>query len=218
MNVATLAGIRSRLPRRVSWCAIFTKAYARVAAATPELRRAYMPFPHPRLYEHPFSIAAVAIERLYQGEHAVFIAHLKGPEDQSLRDLDGHLRRFKEEPVESFGLFRRALLVSRLPRWLRRGLWWFGLNTSGPKRARRMGTFGVSSYAGLGAESLHPLSPLTTTLNYGVIREDGSVPVRIVYDHRALDGATVARALALLEQVLHQDILAELRQGYERAA
>jgi len=218
MNVAPLVALRARLPRRVSWCALFTKAYARVAAAVPELRRAYLPFPRPRLYEHPFSIASVAVERLYRGEPAVFFAHLRCPEEQTLHELDAHLRRYKEEPVESFGLFRRALQVSRLPRWLRRGLWWVGLNASGPKRARRMGTFGVSSYAALGAESLHPLSPLTTTLTYGVIRADGSVPVRIIYDHRVMDGATVARALVLLEQVLQKDILAELGRDRDLAA
>jgi hypothetical protein len=218
MNVADLADLRAGAPRRVSWCAIFTKAFARTAVAVPELRRAYLPFPRARLYEHPFSVASVAVERLYRGEHALFFAHLRCPEDQPLGDLDEHLRRFKEDPIESFGLYRRALLVSRFPRWLRRGMWWVGLNTSGPKRAHRMGTFGVSSYAGLGAESLHPLSPLTTTLNYGVIGEDGRVPVRVVYDHRALDGATVARALARMEQVLRQDILTELRGDVSRAA
>jgi hypothetical protein len=160
----------------------------------------------------------VAVERVYQGEDAVFFAHLRCPEGQPLRDLDEHLRRFKDDPIESFGLYRRALLVSRFPRWLRRGLWWVGLNTSGPKRARRMGTFGVSSYAGLGAESLHPLSPLTTTLNYGVVGADGRVPVRVVYDHRALDGATVARALARMERVLNEDIKSELRGEKSLAA
>ena len=34
--------------------------------------------------------------------------------------------------------------------------------------------------------------------------------VRIIYDHRVMDGATVARALALLEQILNHDICAEL--------
>src|SRR5262249_2914943 len=101
--------------------------------------------------------------------------------------------------------------ISRLPRPLRRLVWWFGLNVWGRKRAQYMGTFGVSVYAGLGAASLHPLSPLTTALNYGVIDESGKVDVRIVYDHRVLDGATVARALAGLECVLHGEILNELR-------
>jgi hypothetical protein len=104
------------------------------------------------------------------------------------------------------------LTIARLPGPVRRFLWWQSLEWSGPKRAKRLGTFGFSAYAGLGAASLHPLSPLTTTLNYGVIAADGGVDVRLVYDHRVLDGATVARALATLEQVLHEDVLTELQQ------
>jgi hypothetical protein len=213
MHLDGLVGARAQAARRVSWCAIFTKAYARVAVQFPELRRAYLSFPTPRLYQHPYSIASVAVERLYGGENAVFFAHLREPEGQTLWQLDEHLRRFKEEPIETFGLFRRALKVSRLPRWLRRALWWYGLNTSGLRRARHMGTFGVSVYSGLGAESLHPLSPLTTTLHYGVLRRDRTMPVRITYDHRVMDGATVARALALMEDVLNQDMAAELHEA-----
>src|SRR5205085_3878235 len=114
-----------------------------------------------------------------------------------------------DRPVEMIGTFRRALRISRLPRPVRRALWWYALNSSGYKRARNLGTFGVSVYSGLGAEGLHPLSPLTTTLNYGVIAEDGTVDVRVVYDHRVLDGATVARALEDLEGILNH-VLPEL--------
>src|SRR5262249_38678725 len=128
------------------------------------------------------------------------------------------LGRCRGAPVAPVGLFRRALQVSRLPRPLRRFFWWVGLNSSGPKRARRMGTFGLSVYSGLGAESLHPLSPLTTTLNYGVVGEDGQVDVRLVYDHRVLDGSTVARALVALEERLNGPILAELRATEDRSA
>ena len=113
--------------------------------------------------------------------------------------------------MESIGDYRRILLMNRFPRPLRRLLWWIGLNVWGRKRAAFLGTFGVTVYAGLGAASLHPLSLLTTTLNYGVIEPDGTVDVRLTYDHRVLDGATVARALAELERVLTHEILAELR-------
>src|SRR3954454_10923594 len=103
------------------------------------------------------------------------------------------------------------LRTSRLPRPLRRALWWVCLNVSGRKRAKHLGTFGISVYSGLGAASLHPLSPLTTTLNYGVIEPNGSVDVRLIYDHRVLDGSTIARALLDLEQVLNNQILVEMR-------
>jgi hypothetical protein len=212
IDVGELAEARLRLEYRPGWCALFTKAYALVAAQVPALRRAYLPFPRPRLYEHPCSVASVAVERLYEGEPAVFFGHLRCPEQLTLADVDCHLRHFREAPVESVGGFRRALRISRLPRPLRRLAWRVGLHCSGPTRARYLGTFGVSVYSALGAESLHPLSPLTTTLNYGVIGPDGRVPVRVVYDHRVLDGATVARALGRLQEVLAHDLPAELRQ------
>ncbi len=210
MNVAALVAARERAEPRPSWCAVFTKAYARVAAATPELRRAYLAFPRAHLYEHPLSIASVALERRYGDEDAVFFAPIRTPDTRPLAELDEQLRRHKTDPVESLASFRRALFLSRLPLPLRRFVWWFGLNVWGRKRAAYMGTFGVSVYAGLGAASLHPLSPLTTALNYGVIEPNGDLDVRIIYDHRVMDGATVARALARLEAVLNTEILNEL--------
>jgi len=211
MNLAPLVEVRAAASPRPSWCAIFTKAYAAVAAARPELRRAYLCFPWPHLYEHPESIASIAVGRQLGDEDAVFFGHLRSPEKRGLLELDDHLHRLKEAPIESIGVFRRVLKTSRLPRPLRRFLWWFGLNVSGRKRAKHLGTFGVTVYSGLGAESLHPLSPLTTTLNYGVIQGDGSVNVRLIYDHRVLDGSTVARALQDLEQVLTTQIVVEMR-------
>jgi hypothetical protein len=53
---------------------------------------------------------------------------------------------------------------------------------------------------------------MTTTLTYGVFAEDGSVTVRLFYDHRVLDGVQPARALQDLEQTLCGPILEELRE------
>jgi pyruvate/2-oxoglutarate dehydrogenase complex dihydrolipoamide acyltransferase (E2) component len=211
MNLAAVVAARAAAAPKPSWCAIFTKAYAFTCAAWPELRRAYLTFPRPHLHEHPISNATIAVERRLGDEDAVFFGHVREPEKLALAEIDAHLRRFKEQPLETMSAFRRVLRLSRLPRPLRRLLWWAGLNVSGRKRAHYLGTFAVSVYSGLGAASLHPLSVLTSTLNYGVVEPDGSVDVRLVYDHRVLDGATVARALADLERILNHEILAELR-------
>lgn len=219
MDLAAVAAARQKAQPRPSWCALFTKAYAFVAAATPELRRAYLSFPLPHLYEHPGNVASVAFERQWRDEHAVLFARIKSPEARSLTDLDAELRRYKEQPVDKITPFRRALNLCRWPRPVRRLVWWVGLNCWGRKRAHYLGTFGVSVYSSLGAESLHPLSPLSTALNYGVVGPDGTVDVRLIYDHRVTDGATIARALHDLERVLKCEILAELRylQGVEAA-
>ena len=59
--------------------------------------------------------------------------------------------------------------------------------------------------------------PLTTTLNYGVIDGEGKVTVRVIYDHRVVNGATVARALARLEEILNTSLVAEIRSQSVRA-
>ncbi len=217
LDIRPVVAARAALATRPGWAAIFTRGYGILSQEVPELRRYYMTFPRPHLYEFPYSIASVAIEREWQGERAVFFGHLRSPETQTVDSIDRHLRAYKERPVEEFGLFRRALQIARYPRLLRRFAWWYGLNVGGAKRGKRLGTFGVSVYSGLGSESLHPLSPLTTTLNYGVI-EDGQVTVRVVYDHRVMDGGTVARAQARLEEILNGAVAEELRTLYARAA
>ena len=206
MNLAPLMLARQEATPRPGWCAIFTKAYAMVAKNRPELRRAYMGFPWAHLYEHPISVASIAVERRLQDEDVVLFTQILGPENHTPEQLDAYMRECKELPIESIGTFRRSLKLSRYPWPIRRFCWWLGLNWSGFHRARNFGTFGVSVYSGLGAESLHPMSILTTTLNYGVIAENGTVDVRIVYDHRVLDGAAVARALGELEDVLNHQI------------
>jgi pyruvate/2-oxoglutarate dehydrogenase complex dihydrolipoamide acyltransferase (E2) component len=92
---------------------------------------------------------------------------------------------------------------------LRRFLMWIGLNI-GRQRANFFGTFGLSVYSALGAESLRPLAPCTVVLNWGVINADGIVDVRFNYDHRVMDGATVARALQALEKILAGAIVDEV--------
>jgi hypothetical protein len=211
MHLGHLVAVREASVARPSWAALFTKALGFVSAAYPELRRAYLTFPWPHLYEHPINVAMIAVERDLGDEKAIFFGHVREPEMLPVTEIDARLRRYKEAPLHTVGTFRRMLFLGRLPTLLRRWLWWFGLNVSGRKRVHFFGTFGLSTYGSLGASSLHPRSVLTSTLNYGPIGADGTVVVRLTYDHRVLDGSTVARALADLERVLTNELVAELR-------
>src|SRR5262249_24936945 len=160
---------RERTQPRISWVALFTKAFAHVAREVPELRRAYMGRFLPKIYEHPVSVASVAVERDFRGEKAVMFGRIPAPENQTLIQLNDELHKFKPGDFQSVGSFREMLRLARLPMPIRRFAWWFGLNVSGYYRARQFGTFGISVYSGLGAESHHPISPLTSLLNYGRI-------------------------------------------------
>jgi hypothetical protein len=210
MRVGPLLHARREALPRPKWVNLFAKGFSVVAAETPRLRQAYMNFPWPHIYEHPESIATIAVEREYRGEEAVFFPKFFAPDKQPIGTLESYLNYFKEAPLDEISEYWLGLFVSRFWRPLRRSMWWFALNVSGDIRARVFGTFSISVYSGLGAESLHPIAPITSLLNFGTIGPDGQVDLRLVYDHRVLDGATVARALKRLEEALNDQVASEL--------
>jgi hypothetical protein len=73
------------------------------------------------------------------------------------------------------------------------------------------GSFGVTSVAAYGAGELHAISPGPFVLSYGVVQPDQTIDVVIRWDHRITDAAPIARVLTRLEQVLNNEIAAEIR-------
>lgn len=210
MQLGPLVQARLALQPKPSWTVLFLRGYALLARDTAELRRAYVKLPTAHLYEYPMSVASIAHEREYEGERAVLLSRIRAPEKHSIPELGAMLEAARSRPILEVKEFRNALKMARVPTPIRRALMWIGLNL-GRQRANYFGTFQLSVYSGLGAESLNPLTPLTTLLNYGLIGEDGSVNVRIHYDHRVMDGADVARALERFEEILNGAIVDELK-------
>jgi hypothetical protein len=210
MNLAEVAAARKRLARPVAWALLFAKAFSAVAATRPELRRTYLPVPWPHLWEADESVASVAVERDYHGEPGVFFGFFRGAENQPLTELAAVLDEWKNRPVEEVPCFRRQIRFTRLPLPLRRLLWWYATAWSGKIKAKNFGTFGVSLTGAVGSSALTLIGPLTVALNTGVIQEDGTVDVRLHFDHRVMDGMVVGRALAEMETYLRTEIVTEL--------
>lgn len=210
MNLSRLAAAREYAQPRPSWCSIFTKAYAKVVAHRPDLRRALLTFPWERLVEYDAVSADVAVELRLGLENTVFFAQLKRPDAAALVDIDEHLSACKEKPIERMRRLRRALMLARFPRCVRRLVWWALLNVSAYKRSRYFSTFGVTSVAGRGGDLVSPLAPCITILHYGNVDPKGKVTVRLTFDHRAMDGTAPARALKEMEHVLNTDIQEEV--------
>jgi hypothetical protein len=211
MNLSDLIEARQACHPKPSWTGIFLKAMGLVGAEQPALRSAFMTFPWMHLYEHPINVANFTIERRYMDENVVFFVQVRRPERRSLADLDKIIRTCQTEPVESVKFFKRAIRMSKVPGLIRKLTWWVSLNLFGKLRCHNFGTFSLTSVAAEGGGVLHMTPLLTSSLHYGLFDERGVLPMRITFDHRALDGGTVARALVRLEQVLKNEILQELR-------
>jgi len=169
-----------------------------------------MGWPFAHLYEHPYTVAMVATHREFCGEPWLFWSRFTRPESRSLLELQRDMDRYLAEPVEA--IFKRQVQFSGLPTFARRLLWWWNLNVSGQKRAKRLGTAFLTTLAGSGAEIQHPPAFLTANFTYGPLDERGFSRVTIAYDHRLMDGRLVAHCLAEMEAALNGPVLAELQE------
>jgi hypothetical protein len=207
-----LEQVRQSAQPRVSWAVLFLKAYGLLALDYPAFRQTYMRWPWPHLYQHPHSVAMLAVNRVERDGERLYWGRFNGPEEGPLADLQSALDRYKTDPTPS--VFARQLRFSRVPTPLRRLGWWLTLNVSGASRARRLGTFGLSTLAGNGAVNRYHPTCLTTSLTYGPLDRAGRALVTILYDHRVMDGSCVARALADLEAILQGAITRELKEHH----
>ena len=218
MCLAPLIEARQACARPPSWSAIFTKAYALVAARTPRLRTCYLSFPWPRLYENAVSVATVNVDRQLADERIVIHAYISAPETLSLPALDEILQHYKNEPVENLSSYMTGRRVSMIPWPLRRWAWWAALNILGPIRCHFFGTFGITSVCSFGSGILNLVPLLTSTLHYGMFDTAGRMAMRLAFDHRVIDAATAAQALADMEKVLLSEVLEECMLGRVTAA
>jgi hypothetical protein len=202
--------VAAKKPGAASWVLLFAKAFARVAVERPELRRAYMPFPWPHLFECDDSVANVAIERDYRGEPMVMFAPFKNPHTTPLAELAKQLHEFRTRPLEELEPLHRTIRITKLPKLIRRALWVHALYQSGRIKAQNFGTFGISSVASAGVTTVGMASLVTSTLSFGPLDESGRLDVRLDFDHRVYDGVPAAKALAEVERVLRTEIAAEL--------
>jgi hypothetical protein len=209
LDLSEIAALRKSVSQRVSWAVLFVKAYAIAAQRHTPLRRTYVRWPWPHLVEVPHSTAMVVVNRQYQNEDRICWGRLEHPESRPLTDLQRQLTRYKHEPVEK--VFAQQLRLGRFPAPLRRMLYWWNLNFAGRKRAKRFGTFTMSTLAGEGVWNRMHQSFLTSSLTYGPLDEQGRCLVTLLCDHRVVDGIVAARALADLQAALAGPIGDELK-------
>jgi hypothetical protein len=209
LHVPDLVKARRNAAQPPGWCPLVTRAFGLVSARQPELRRSYLEFPFPRLYEHPFSVASLVINREFQGEPAVFPGLMQAPETLSLREIEARLKHFTTGPMEEIGCYRRLIRTTKLPRPLRRFLWWYGLCTTGKQKSALFGTFSVNSVASMRMEVSQFLTPITTSL-YFDLPGAGKLKVHLAVDHRVFDGIIMSRALGQLERVLNTEMAEEV--------
>lgn len=208
MRLSELAEARDQAARRISWPALFIRSWGQVCARNPQLLQTWRNWPWGHIFQHSAPVGTLAMNRRFQNEDWLFWGRIRSPQQHSLESIQDAITRFAEEAPDS--VFRQQLQMSRLPSVLRRLVWWWNLNIAGEKRARRIGTFFLTTVSAHGVEIQHPPGVMTTGLTYGPLDRHGMMKVTLTYDHRLMDGSFVASRLVDLEDELTGNTLTEL--------
>jgi hypothetical protein len=105
LDVRQLSAARSGLSQPPGWAAIFVKAFGLVARDEPILRRIYVGWPWPHLYELPRCAAMVAIARVEDGEECILMERVTGSDQMALAEIDAQLRLAKTAPIDEIPSF-----------------------------------------------------------------------------------------------------------------
>jgi hypothetical protein len=209
MNVAPAAEARRRKQPAISWDAIWIKAVALAAKERPELQTAYMPYPWAHFYVHPYPVAAVAVERMWNGEPAVFMEPMSDPAALSLFEIDQRCKALATLPIASVGSFRRLIRITRLLWILRRAIWHIAAYWSGSLRSSYLGTY--TTMKSPRRIQVHQNTPnIPFAFHWSTPDPKGDLTVEILFDHRVVDAAGAVRVMLAVERAMNGAVAQEL--------
>ena len=136
-DLGLVAKFRRYTRPKISWNVIYMKAYAKVCAENPVLRRSYAGFPFGHLYEHEENVCMMTLSREHKGEERLFFARFNTPDNYSLVELQKQYDHYRKAPIEEIKQFRHQIRFARAPGLVRRVAWWTLFNVWPRKRASR---------------------------------------------------------------------------------
>jgi hypothetical protein len=188
-----------------------------VSERNPILRQVYTPLPFPHIYTHPKNVALVTITRVVDGESRLYFARFHRPEERSLVQLQEQYEEFRRAPIDQLRQFKRQDLLSSMPWFVRKAVWFLLTHFWPSKRAANIGTYGLSLSGFRGNLGTFHLGPNTTTLGYELFPRKGRNRVILTFDHRILDGKPVSDILTDLQRAFANEIAQELEALVARA-
>jgi hypothetical protein len=208
VELGEVSRARKWAQRRISWTALFTRAYGLASREIPELRQIYVSWPWPRIYQSSTCIISIAVNRTFPEGERLYFGRVHSPDLRTLELIQDDLDSF--QTGEPSRVFRSQYVAAKMPRLIRRLGWWWKMDVDYKNRARRSGTGSISALAGQGVNNrLHPCI-MTSSLSFGPVETDETSLVTLQCDHRVLDGAVAARAINSLCDFLTGQVLDEL--------
>ena len=200
MQLAEVVTARQAAWPKPSWLSLFIKAYANVAVRRPELRRVFLTWPWPRLFEYDETVVAISVEREWQGERVllpcphsvartkIIAGNRRRPADLQRAACRIHLRFPRCPAPRQPSDVPAPLVLAAID------------EQSATAAGQFLGTLGGSVTAGMGEIALSLITPWTLTFFYDAVEDDGSQVVRVMFDHRVCNGRVICSTLKEVER------------------
>ena len=188
--------------KSVCWSSIFIKAISEASREHEELRASYLNIPT-AMWISDASIASISIEREEaDGEKIILYSQINSPETLSLKAIDTTIKAYRINPLHMIEGYVNANRVSWIPRWIRRKIFYLGLNLIGDFKAKNFGTYSISSVGCNGCSLVSADTLVGSLFTYDLI-DYSTMNLRLTFDHRIYDGSTAARILNSIQEKLN---------------
>lgn len=201
---------------RVSWAALFLRAYALACRDYAPLRQSYHGFLWGRIYQSAHVGIAISVNRRVDDHDQLYFGRLGDTDQLNIRAIQDQLNYFQYHDPQV--AFRQQYQAARLPRLLRDLIWWWRLEVDYRNRNQRIGSASLSTLAGHGAYNRHHPCLLTSSLSYGPIDAKGQTLVTLQCDHRVMDGVQACQALKCLKDHFEETVRNELSDMLQKHA
>jgi pyruvate/2-oxoglutarate dehydrogenase complex dihydrolipoamide acyltransferase (E2) component len=209
------------LGHKVTVTAILLKTIAIAQHAHPYSRTIMLP--NEKLIQVNTLEAQFTVERFVEEQPAVFFGAIKQPDKKSITDINKELHAHSTEPVESIPQLHVEDVFSRFPRFLRKILIFIALRIPFFRLQFMGATFGLSSLGKYGCRNLISPSVITSMFCVGEVEDrpvvvEGNIvarpilPIVLNFDHRVMDGATAARFMQHIIELLHGGLAEHVQQ------
>ena len=191
--------------------ALILKAIGIAQRSHPESRSALLPWGQTMIFNR--IIAGFTVEKMVDGQPAVYLGIIEDPDTKSLEEIAAELQVYGERDIADVPQLALEERFNHMPWLLRRIILLLGLSLPWIRMRYMPASFGVSSLGKYGIKAVIPPCINASTFGIGGVEKkavvrDGQIEISpmmtitLNFDHRLIDGGPAVRFLNDVQKLM----------------